>query len=129
MLGICIVAYVSYFFTNADIKDKGIDLEEDSLYTDYSEENLIGTWIAPGTTNQKLEIRTEEIRFNGRTFDYIVDGNVLVLEETYPNASLRGEMPFELQGDILTIDLGTKFKGFFYGRKGKVKLEKSDTED
>lgn len=88
------------------------------------EEDLIGTWISPYADNQKLEIRTEEIRFNYRTFDYEVNEDVLHLEETYPNHSITGDMPFELDGDTLTIELGDDFSGYFYGRSGQVELER-----
>lgn len=91
-----------------------------------SEEALIGTWIVPGTSNQILEIRTEELRFNGRRYDYTVKGNVLYLEQTFPSSS-KGKMPFKLRGDSLTIDLGTDFSGFFYGRSGTVELERNES--
>ena len=91
-----------------------------------SKEALIGNWVAPGTTNQVLEIRTEELRFNGRRYDYTVEGNVLHLTQTFPSSS-SGEMPFKLRGDTLTIDLGTEFFGVFYGRSGTVKLERDES--
>ena len=85
---------------------------------------IIGRWVSPQAENQKLEILTEEIRFNYRRFDYSIKGNVLFLKETFPNKSIVGEMPFELNGDSLIIDLGTEFEGYFYGRSGKVYLER-----
>ncbi|MBQ3124140.1 MAG: hypothetical protein IJC09_01795 [Clostridia bacterium] len=90
------------------------------------QKRLIGTWVSPYADNQKLEIRTEELRFNYRRFDYVVKGNKLYLEETFPNKSLIGEMPFKLSGDTLTIDLGETFSGFFYGCSGKVKLQRQE---
>lgn len=84
---------------------------------------LIGTWVSPSADNQILEIGTEEVCFNYRKFDYTVDGNTLHLYQTFPNAGgVSGDMPFELDGDILTIQLGNDFEGYFYGRSGLVKL-------
>lgn len=98
--------------------------QKKSKATEYTDKDLIGTWVSPDADNQKLEIRTEELRFNYRTFDYEVKGNALHLEETYPNHSIIGDMPFELKGDTLTIDLGDEFSGYFYGRSGQVELER-----
>ncbi len=89
-----------------------------------SSKNIIGTWVVPDAANQKLEILTEEIRFNYRRFNYTVKGDIIHLEETFPNKSLVGDISYELNGDSLTIDLGTEFGGFFYGRTGTVYLER-----
>lgn len=92
-------------------------------------EDLIGTWSPPGIDSQRLEIRTEELRFNYRNFDYTIDGNILHLTENdIASRDRRLDIPFELDGDILTIDLGDDgfldASGYFYGRSGKVKLQK-----
>lgn len=87
-------------------------------------EKLIGTWVSPYADNQKLEIRTEELRFNHMRFDYTVDGNALYLEETYPHQTLVGEMPFTLKDDELIIELGDRFRGYFYGCSGEVRLQR-----
>lgn len=87
-------------------------------------EKLVGAWVATDADNQKLEILTEEIRFNYRRFSYTVEKDVIHLSETYPNQSIIGDMPYELDGDLLRIDLGTEFEGYFYGRSGTVYLER-----
>lgn len=98
--------------------------QSNEIATDsFSSNSLIGTWVSPSADNQILEIRTEELRFNNRTFDYTVDGNTLQLYQTFPNAGgVAGNMPFELDGDKLTIQLGSDFEGYFYGRSGVVEL-------
>ncbi len=91
------------------------------------QEKLMGTWEAgPG---QILEIETERLTFNFWVFDYTVKGDVLILEEAFPENSVSGKMPFKLKGDTLTIDLGDTFSGRFYGRSGTVELERVDTDE
>lgn len=91
----------------------------------FVESDLIGTWVSPDADNQVLEISSEEIRFNYRVFDYTVEDDVLSLYQTFPNAGgVAGDMPFELKGDKLYIQLGDDFEGFFYGRSGIVELER-----
>lgn len=92
-----------------------------------SKKALIGNWVVRGTPNQILQIRTEELRFDGRTFDYTVDGHTLLIKQTNPESLFKGEIPFKLRGDTLTIEIGTELSGFFYGRRGEATLDKYDT--
>ncbi|MBE7049406.1 MAG: hypothetical protein E7394_01370 [Ruminococcaceae bacterium] len=107
------VLIMSCFFAGCQVSDDG------------KAEDLIGTWVAVDADNQKLEIRTEELRFNYRRFDYNIKGNSLYLEETFPNTTIVGEMPFKLKNDTLTIELGDEFSGYFYGRSGTVEMKRA----
>ena len=84
-------------------------------------DNLLGTWVSPDADNQILKIDSSEVTFNYRTFSYTVNGNELELYQTYPyQGGIEGSMPYELDGDELTITLGSAFEGYFYGRSGTV---------
>ena len=86
-------------------------------------DNLLGTWVSPDADNQTLKIDSSEVTFNYRTFSYTVNGNELELYQTYPyQGGIEGSMPYELDGDELTITLGSAFEGYFYGRSGTVVL-------
>lgn len=112
---------VSVFMTLVACGGQSFETSTETISTN----NLIGTWVSPDADNQVLEIRTEEIRFNYRTFDYTVDGNILHLYQTFPNeGGVTGDMPFELDGNKLSIRLGDAFEGYFYGRSGVVELER-----
>lgn len=95
----------------------------ESDYNSDNIKNLLGTWVSPDADNQTLKIDNSEVTFNYRTFSYTVNGDELELYQTYPyHRGIEGSMPYELNGDKLTIKLGTAFEGYFYGRSGTVNL-------
>ena len=93
-------------------------------YNGSNSKKLIGTWVANDAFNQKLEILTEELRFNHRRFSYTVEGDVIHIEETFPNQSIIGDISYRLDGDSLTIKFEDEIEGYFYGRTGTVYLER-----
>ena len=123
----CVIALAVitlFLFTSCNSQPRYIPKELEELNI-FDESDLIGTWVSPDAYNQVLEIRTEEIRFNYRVFDYTVEDDVLSLYQTFPNdGGVAGDMPFELKGDKLYIQLGEDFEGYFYGRSGIVELER-----
>lgn len=85
---------------------------------------LIGSWVAPDASNQRLEITTDEVWFNYRRFEYSVDHNVIHLKQTMPTRGLVGDITYKFDGDTLVIDLGEDMSGYFYGRSGTVRLNR-----
>ena len=79
--------------------------------------------MSPDADNQTLKIDISEVTFNYRTFSYTVNGNEFELYQTYPyQGGIEGSMPYKLDGDELTITLGSAFEGYLYGRSGTVVL-------